>query len=84
MGNYNETINKTGVNPKTGLGPKMWGSWNTVWTGKPEWKYAPTKGQVRRRGGQEDDRKVGAAFEKAAKSNNLLGPKKVDRRWRSL
>ena len=43
MGNYNETINKTGVNPKTGLGPKMWGSWNTVWTGKPEWKYAPNK-----------------------------------------
>ena len=26
--------------------------------------------------GTEDDRKVGAAFEKAAKSNNLLGPKK--------
>ena len=77
MGNYNETITKTGVNPKTGLGPKMWGSWNTVWTGKPEWKYAPTKGQQQRRGQEGTEAsKTAAAWEKAAKGGDLLGPKK--------
>ena len=72
MGNYNETINKTGVNPKTGLGPKMWGSWNTVWTGKPEWKYAPNKNQKQTAAGA----KTQAAWEKAQKSGELLGKKK--------
>ena len=78
MGNYNETINKTGVNPKTGLGPKMWGSWNTVWTGKPEWKYAPTPNQRRARGHgpNSEASKSAAEFEKALRTNNTLGPRK--------
>ena len=72
------TINKTGVNPKTGLGPKMWGSWNTVWTGKPEWKYAPTKGQQHK----ERDRKAPKLQKlrphgkKQQRVVILLGPKK--------
>ena len=68
MGNYNETINKTGVNPKTGLGPKMWGSWNTVWTGKPEWKYAPTKGQSE----EEGDKRMIAKLEQHLKKQQRV------------
>ena len=72
MGNYNETINKTGVDPKTGLGPKMWGSWNTVWTGKPEWKYAPNKNQKQ----TPEGAKTAAAFAEASKNGKLTGKKK--------
>ena len=72
MGNYNETINKNGINPKTGLGPKMWGSWNTVWTGKPEWKYAPNKNQKQ----TPEGAKTAAAFAEAAKNGKLTGKKK--------
>lgn len=41
-GNYAETLahaaRTLNIDPQTGLGPTLWGSWETVWTGRDVWE----------------------------------------------
>jgi hypothetical protein len=48
-GNYLSTVNQLaltqGLNPQTGLGPVIWGSWSLLGYGKPRWIDARSEGQ---------------------------------------
>ena len=50
-GNYSETINnlsKTqGIDPQTGLGPILWNSWETTWTGTEVKTHKKTRTETR-------------------------------------
>ena len=48
-GNYNETMRNLaqteGVDPQTGLGPVLWNSWETTWTGRNVTETTRTRNQ---------------------------------------
>ena len=68
-----------GVDPETGLAPQIWDSWNTTWTGKPEWKPALTAKQSKRYdapGGAEESAATRKAWRKAMKNGDHTGKHK--------
>jgi hypothetical protein len=74
-GNYLSTLNQlaksSGVNPQTGLGPVVWGSWSLLGYGKPKWVDA--------RGGNPESKVVKNKFF-ASRNNAPLKPGK-DPNW---
>ena len=68
-GNYLSTINQLaiteGLNPQTGLGPVIWGSWSLLGYGQPRWVDARTEG----RSGNAQTQAVRNAFVQARSSN---------------
>ncbi len=79
-GNYLSTINQLaiteGLNPQTGLGPVIWGSWSLLGYGQPRWIDARSTGQ----GGNEQTIAVRNAF-MASRNNQPLSQQ--DPNWSS-
>jgi hypothetical protein len=73
-GNYLSTLNNlaqtAGVNPQTGLGPVIWGSWSLLGYGKPRWVDARSEKQ----GGNASTIAVRNRWLKAKASGNTINP----------
>jgi hypothetical protein len=75
-GNYMSTVNRlaqtSGLNPQTGLGPVIWGSWSLLGYGKPRWVDARNDGNVRGGGGNARSQTVRQNFLNARKNGNTI------------
>jgi len=73
-GNYLSTIQQLqiteGLNPQTGLGPVIWGSWSLLGYGNPRWVDARSAGQ----GGNDASISVRNRFVQARSSGNTVNP----------
>jgi hypothetical protein len=74
-GNYLSTISRMGVNPQTGLGPVIWGSWALLGYGNPRWVDARTSGNAQPwHGGNAATNAVQNRFNQAKRTGNTINP----------
>jgi len=73
-GNYLSTISRLqqtqGLNPQTGLGPVIWGSWSLLGFGNPRWVDARSTEQ----GGNDASISVRNRFSESRSSGNTINP----------